>query len=156
MLRGLGLLLAHRAQHRHQAHEDQAEVLAAHAELELPERLYPPGSQHARGQPALCQPSRHACLRPHPPTIAQLSPTGASPRPRPAHDGRRRPVEGTTHLEEDAALDVSHGAAHLHQAHIRGALPAVHRLLRHTLDPVLHHDTGRQASTQTSQRRAAA
>jgi hypothetical protein len=39
VLRGLGLLLAHAAQHRHQAHVHDEYVGAAHYELELPQRL---------------------------------------------------------------------------------------------------------------------
>mmetsp|Transcript_80334 Transcript_80334/g.194760 ORF Transcript_80334/g.194760 Transcript_80334/m.194760 type:complete len:390 (-) Transcript_80334:508-1677(-) len=39
VLRGLGLLLAHRAEHRHEGHVEEADVLALDAELELPQRL---------------------------------------------------------------------------------------------------------------------
>lgn len=40
MLRGLGLLLAHDAQHGHEAHVHNAHVLRPHAELELAQRLH--------------------------------------------------------------------------------------------------------------------
>ena len=39
-LRGLGLVLAGGVGLRHEADVDRAEVVAAHAELELPERLH--------------------------------------------------------------------------------------------------------------------
>ena len=39
MLRRLGLLFAHRAQHRNQAHVDECNILPPHQELELSERL---------------------------------------------------------------------------------------------------------------------
>ena len=39
MLRRLGLLCAHRAQHRNQAHVDECNILPPHQELELSERL---------------------------------------------------------------------------------------------------------------------
>ena len=39
MLRRLGLLFAHRAQHRNQDHVDECNIIPPHQELELSERL---------------------------------------------------------------------------------------------------------------------
>lgn len=41
------------------------------------------------------------------------------------------------YLDEGHGLDVTHGPAQLYDTHIRLVGPAVHRLVRHALDPVL-------------------